>query len=181
MFKISWKLKTSQILRWRRLEVKQKIFKRSQKADRVDLLCDPSLCHPATGRQKKKNTPQHHLSERLESQIAKSANVFRNREVLIFTQLAEFHWCLRSPQIKQTQDEEKKQLTALRDLIKSSLQLDQKEVGSSRSSSPAFVVREPDGLPRSFAPRLLSLRPPRRLLQHRASAQCCTMLVASVW
>ncbi|XP_040835219.1 arf-GAP with SH3 domain, ANK repeat and PH domain-containing protein 1 isoform X8 [Ochotona curzoniae] len=31
--------------------------------------------------------------------------------------------------IKQTQDEEKKQLTALRDLIKSSLQLDQKEVG----------------------------------------------------
>lgn len=31
-------------------------------------------------------------------------------------------------QIKQTQDEEKKQLTALRDLIKSSLQLDQKEV-----------------------------------------------------
>ncbi|XP_044905542.1 arf-GAP with SH3 domain, ANK repeat and PH domain-containing protein 1 isoform X5 [Felis catus] len=41
--------------------------------------------------------------------------------------------------IKQTQDEEKKQLTALRDLIKSSLQLDQKEVGgldvSSRVSS----------------------------------------------
>ncbi len=34
-------------------------------------------------------------------------------------------------QIKQTQDEEKKQLTALRDLIKSSLQLDQKEVGTS--------------------------------------------------
>nr|KAF6404481.1 ArfGAP with SH3 domain, ankyrin repeat and PH domain 1 [Rousettus aegyptiacus] len=32
--------------------------------------------------------------------------------------------------IKQTQDEEKKQLTALRDLIKSSLQLDQKEVGA---------------------------------------------------
>uniref|UniRef100_A0A8C9U0I8 ArfGAP with SH3 domain, ankyrin repeat and PH domain 1a n=1 Tax=Scleropages formosus TaxID=113540 RepID=A0A8C9U0I8_SCLFO len=32
--------------------------------------------------------------------------------------------------IKQTQDEEKKQLTALRDLIKSSLQLDQKEVGN---------------------------------------------------
>lgn len=42
-------------------------------------------------------------------------------------------------QIKQTQDEEKKQLTALRDLIKSSLQLDQKEVGdlcvSSRATS----------------------------------------------
>lgn len=33
-------------------------------------------------------------------------------------------------QIKQTQDEEKKQLTALRDLIKSSLQLDQKEVNN---------------------------------------------------
>ncbi|KAM4026990.1 arf-GAP with SH3 domain, ANK repeat and PH domain-containing protein 1 isoform 4-T4 [Anomaloglossus baeobatrachus] len=36
--------------------------------------------------------------------------------------------------IKQTQDEEKKQLTALRDLIKSSLQLDQKEVGVHRKS-----------------------------------------------
>lgn len=34
--------------------------------------------------------------------------------------------------IKQTQDEEKKQLTALRDLIKSSLQLDQKEDSQSR-------------------------------------------------
>uniref|UniRef100_A0A8C2APH6 ArfGAP with SH3 domain, ankyrin repeat and PH domain 1a n=1 Tax=Cyprinus carpio TaxID=7962 RepID=A0A8C2APH6_CYPCA len=36
--------------------------------------------------------------------------------------------------IKQTQDEEKKQLTALRDLIKSSLQLDQKEVVTYQSS-----------------------------------------------
>lgn len=43
---------------------------------------------------------------------------------------------LSSPQIKQTQDEEKKQLTALRDLIKSSLQLDQKEVGRSRAHTP---------------------------------------------
>ena len=33
------------------------------------------------------------------------------------------------PQIKQSQDEEKKQLTALRELIKDSLQLEQKEVG----------------------------------------------------
>ncbi|TWW70821.1 GTPase-activating protein ADP-ribosylation factor-directed [Takifugu flavidus] len=41
--------------------------------------------------------------------------------------------------IKQTQDEEKKQLTALRDLIKSSLQLDQKESGHCQvwSLSPA--------------------------------------------
>lgn len=39
------------------------------------------------------------------------------------------------PQIKQTQDEEKKQLTALRDLIKSSLQLDQKEVGDMHVSN----------------------------------------------
>ncbi|XP_054547957.1 arf-GAP with SH3 domain, ANK repeat and PH domain-containing protein 1 isoform X3 [Talpa occidentalis] len=39
--------------------------------------------------------------------------------------------------IKQTQDEEKKQLTALRDLIKSSLQLDQKEVGDLGVSSRA--------------------------------------------
>ncbi|ELK11641.1 Arf-GAP with SH3 domain, ANK repeat and PH domain-containing protein 1 [Pteropus alecto] len=37
-----------------------------------------------------------------------------------------------SHNIKQTQDEEKKQLTALRDLIKSSLQLDQKEDSQSR-------------------------------------------------
>uniref|UniRef100_A0A672PLZ7 Arf-GAP with SH3 domain, ANK repeat and PH domain-containing protein 1-like n=1 Tax=Sinocyclocheilus grahami TaxID=75366 RepID=A0A672PLZ7_SINGR len=36
--------------------------------------------------------------------------------------------------IKQTQDEEKKQLTALRDLIKSSLQLDQKEDSQSKQS-----------------------------------------------
>uniref|UniRef100_A0A673Y9C3 ArfGAP with SH3 domain, ankyrin repeat and PH domain 1 n=1 Tax=Salmo trutta TaxID=8032 RepID=A0A673Y9C3_SALTR len=36
--------------------------------------------------------------------------------------------------IKQTQDEEKKHLTALRDLIKSSLQLDQKEVGRNQDS-----------------------------------------------
>lgn len=44
-----------------------------------------------------------------------------------------------SSQIKQTQDEEKKQLTALRDLIKSSLQLDQKEVGRSRSDAPGQI------------------------------------------
>ena len=36
---------------------------------------------------------------------------------------------LLHPQIKQSQDEEKKQLTALRELIKDSLQLEQKEVG----------------------------------------------------
>lgn len=41
-----------------------------------------------------------------------------------------------SHQIKQTQDEEKKQLTALRDLIKSSLQLDQKEVGHQPGQVP---------------------------------------------
>ncbi|XP_040586337.1 arf-GAP with SH3 domain, ANK repeat and PH domain-containing protein 1 isoform X7 [Mesocricetus auratus] len=39
--------------------------------------------------------------------------------------------------IKQTQDEEKKQLTALRDLIKSSLQLDPKEVGGLYAPSRA--------------------------------------------
>uniref|UniRef100_A0A8C4WPX5 ArfGAP with SH3 domain, ankyrin repeat and PH domain 1 n=1 Tax=Gopherus evgoodei TaxID=1825980 RepID=A0A8C4WPX5_9SAUR len=47
--------------------------------------------------------------------------------------------------IKQTQDEEKKQLTALRDLIKSSLQLDQKEVGNftySRSSSSHILITD---------------------------------------
>lgn len=45
-------------------------------------------------------------------------------------------------QIKQTQDEEKKQLTALRDLIKSSLQLDQKEVGGLDVSSRVSSVSE---------------------------------------
>lgn len=44
------------------------------------------------------------------------------------------------PQIKQTQDEEKKQLTALRDLIKSSLQLDQKEVGRSHPDKFKLVA-----------------------------------------
>ncbi|MEJ1275293.1 hypothetical protein NN561_006189 [Cricetulus griseus] len=39
--------------------------------------------------------------------------------------------------IKQTQDEEKKQLTALRDLIKSSLQLDPREVGGLYAPSRA--------------------------------------------
>uniref|UniRef100_A0A8C0WVK5 Arf-GAP with SH3 domain, ANK repeat and PH domain-containing protein 1 n=1 Tax=Castor canadensis TaxID=51338 RepID=A0A8C0WVK5_CASCN len=43
--------------------------------------------------------------------------------------------------IKQTQDEEKKQLTALRDLIKSSLQLDQKEVGGLHVPSRANSSR----------------------------------------
>ncbi|XP_075067572.1 arf-GAP with SH3 domain, ANK repeat and PH domain-containing protein 1 [Mixophyes fleayi] len=42
--------------------------------------------------------------------------------------------------IKQTQDEEKKQLTALRDLIKSSLQLDQKEVNQILYYTKTFGV-----------------------------------------
>ncbi|KAM5280886.1 arf-GAP with SH3 domain, ANK repeat and PH domain-containing protein 1 isoform 5-T5 [Ctenodactylus gundi] len=44
--------------------------------------------------------------------------------------------------IKQTQDEEKKQLTALRDLIKCSLQLEQKEVGGLYVPSRANSVSE---------------------------------------
>uniref|UniRef100_A0A671YJT2 ArfGAP with SH3 domain, ankyrin repeat and PH domain 1 n=1 Tax=Sparus aurata TaxID=8175 RepID=A0A671YJT2_SPAAU len=44
--------------------------------------------------------------------------------------------------IKQTQDEEKKQLTALRDLIKSSLQLDQKEVGRSHPDKFKLVASD---------------------------------------
>ncbi|XP_031666116.1 arf-GAP with SH3 domain, ANK repeat and PH domain-containing protein 1 isoform X4 [Oncorhynchus kisutch] len=44
------------------------------------------------------------------------------------------HFQLQMCKIKQTQDEEKKQLTALRDLIKSSLQLDQKEDSQSKQS-----------------------------------------------
>lgn len=46
-----------------------------------------------------------------------------------------------SAQIKQTQDEEKKQLTALRDLIKSSLQLDQKEVGRPRRHAARPTIK----------------------------------------
>uniref|UniRef100_A0A8C5NQM2 ArfGAP with SH3 domain, ankyrin repeat and PH domain 1 n=1 Tax=Junco hyemalis TaxID=40217 RepID=A0A8C5NQM2_JUNHY len=42
--------------------------------------------------------------------------------------------------IKQTQDEEKKQLTALRDLIKSSLQLDQKEVNNLDITTSHYVL-----------------------------------------
>ncbi|XP_046880246.1 arf-GAP with SH3 domain, ANK repeat and PH domain-containing protein 1 isoform X2 [Hypomesus transpacificus] len=45
--------------------------------------------------------------------------------------------------IKQTQDEEKKQLTALRDLIKSSLQLDQKE--DSQSSKGGYSMHQLQG------------------------------------
>ncbi|XP_069076857.1 arf-GAP with SH3 domain, ANK repeat and PH domain-containing protein 1 isoform X2 [Pleurodeles waltl] len=64
--------------------------------------------------------------------------------------------------IKQTQDEEKKQLTALRDLIKSSLQLDQKEDSQSKqggysmhqlqgnkeygSEKKGFLLKKSDGL-----------------------------------
>ncbi|XP_077127353.1 arf-GAP with SH3 domain, ANK repeat and PH domain-containing protein 1 isoform X3 [Ranitomeya variabilis] len=64
--------------------------------------------------------------------------------------------------IKQTQDEEKKQLTALRDLIKSSLQLDQKEDSQSRqggysmhqlqgnkeygSEKKGYLLKKSDGL-----------------------------------
>ncbi|XP_077100455.1 arf-GAP with SH3 domain, ANK repeat and PH domain-containing protein 1 isoform X1 [Siphateles boraxobius] len=48
--------------------------------------------------------------------------------------------------IKQTQDEEKKQLTALRDLIKSSLQLEQKEVGQdSQSKQPGYSMHQLQG------------------------------------
>uniref|UniRef100_A0A9J8D3N0 ArfGAP with SH3 domain, ankyrin repeat and PH domain 1 n=1 Tax=Cyprinus carpio carpio TaxID=630221 RepID=A0A9J8D3N0_CYPCA len=48
--------------------------------------------------------------------------------------------------IKQTQDEEKKQLTALRDLIKSSLQLEQKEVGQdSQSKQGGYSMHQLQG------------------------------------
>ncbi|KAL0966712.1 hypothetical protein UPYG_G00299110 [Umbra pygmaea] len=48
--------------------------------------------------------------------------------------------------IKQTQDEEKKQLTALRDLIKSSLQMDQKEVDTdSQSKQSGYSMHQLQG------------------------------------
>lgn len=83
-------------------------------------------------------------------------------------------------QIKQTQDEEKKQLTALRDLIKSSLQLDQKEVGRSQTGTgeDQFNLQHLFFfLTTHTHTHSLTLATPR----FGASAQCCTMLVASVW
>jgi len=39
-----------------------------------------------------------------------------------------FNLCFSSLKIKQAQDEERRQLTQLRDILKSALQVDQKEV-----------------------------------------------------
>lgn len=113
----------------------------------------------------------------------------RNDWIFILIDICIFHL-----QIKQTQDEEKKQLTALRDLIKSSLQLDQKEVSrfAPRSAHPdpnqtqtEHSTSRPDSLAQMLSSPLLSFWPlpglELGLQQHRASAQCCTMLVASVW
>uniref|UniRef100_A0A3B3TAK4 ArfGAP with SH3 domain, ankyrin repeat and PH domain 1a n=1 Tax=Paramormyrops kingsleyae TaxID=1676925 RepID=A0A3B3TAK4_9TELE len=78
--------------------------------------------------------------------------------------------------IKQTQDEEKKQLTALRDLIKSSLQLDQKEskqAGYSMhqlqgnkefgSEKKGFLLKKSDGSDGVFFSPFQSNRQPVRL------------------
>lgn len=80
-------------------------------------------------------------------------------------------------QIKQTQDEEKKQLTALRDLIKSSLQLDQKEVGRSQTGTG----EDQFNLQHLFFFLTTHTHTPSLTPRFGASAQCCTMLVASVW
>uniref|UniRef100_A0A3B5LWE1 ArfGAP with SH3 domain, ankyrin repeat and PH domain 1b n=1 Tax=Xiphophorus couchianus TaxID=32473 RepID=A0A3B5LWE1_9TELE len=76
--------------------------------------------------------------------------------------------------IKQTQDEEKKQLTALRDLIKSSLQLDQKEDSQSKqggysmhqlqgnkefgSEKKGYLLKKSDGLRKVWQRRQCSVK-----------------------
>ncbi|XP_057590362.1 arf-GAP with SH3 domain, ANK repeat and PH domain-containing protein 1 isoform X2 [Hippopotamus amphibius kiboko] len=76
--------------------------------------------------------------------------------------------------IKQTQDEEKKQLTALRDLIKSSLQLDQKEDSQSRqggysmhqlqgnkeygSEKKGYLLKKSDGIRKVWQRRKCSVK-----------------------
>lgn len=72
---------------------------------------------------------------------AKTIILFLNKtKVAELWMLVCMTFCISGSQIKQTQDEEKKQLTALRDLIKSSLQLDQKEVGKQLGVPQGYVL-----------------------------------------
>uniref|UniRef100_A0A3B3TAQ1 ArfGAP with SH3 domain, ankyrin repeat and PH domain 1a n=2 Tax=Paramormyrops kingsleyae TaxID=1676925 RepID=A0A3B3TAQ1_9TELE len=87
--------------------------------------------------------------------------------------------------IKQTQDEEKKQLTALRDLIKSSLQLDQKEPSQSKqagysmhqlqgnkefgSEKKGFLLKKSDGLRKVWQRRKCSVKGGILTISHATS------------
>lgn len=87
--------------------------------------------------------------------------------------------------IKQTQDEEKKQLTALRDLIKSSLQLDQKEDSQSKqggysmhqlqgnkefgSEKKGYLSKKSDGLRKVWQRRKCSVKNGILTISHATS------------
>ncbi|XP_069477735.1 arf-GAP with SH3 domain, ANK repeat and PH domain-containing protein 1 isoform X3 [Ambystoma mexicanum] len=87
--------------------------------------------------------------------------------------------------IKQTQDEEKKQLTALRDLIKSSLQLDQKEDSQSKhggysmhqlqgnkeygSEKRGFLLKKSDGLRKVWQRRKCTVKNGILTISHATS------------
>uniref|UniRef100_A0A2I2ZK01 ArfGAP with SH3 domain, ankyrin repeat and PH domain 1 n=1 Tax=Gorilla gorilla gorilla TaxID=9595 RepID=A0A2I2ZK01_GORGO len=87
--------------------------------------------------------------------------------------------------IKQTQDEEKKQLTALRDLIKSSLQLDQKEDSQSRqggysmhqlqgnkeygSEKKGYLLKKSDGIRKVWQRRKCSVKNGILTISHATS------------
>uniref|UniRef100_A0A8C5H2M5 ArfGAP with SH3 domain, ankyrin repeat and PH domain 1b n=1 Tax=Gouania willdenowi TaxID=441366 RepID=A0A8C5H2M5_GOUWI len=87
--------------------------------------------------------------------------------------------------IKQTQDEEKKQLTALRDLIKSSLQLDQKEDSQSKqggysmhqlqgnkefgSEKKGYLLKKSDGLRKVWQRRQCSVKSGILTISHATS------------
>nr|XP_023401774.1 arf-GAP with SH3 domain, ANK repeat and PH domain-containing protein 1 isoform X1 [Loxodonta africana] len=87
--------------------------------------------------------------------------------------------------IKQTQDEEKKQLTALRDLIKSSLQLDQKEDSQSRqggysmhqlqgnkeygSEKKGYLLKKSDGLRKVWQRRKCAVKNGMLTISHATS------------
>uniref|UniRef100_A0A673CEW4 ArfGAP with SH3 domain, ankyrin repeat and PH domain 1b n=1 Tax=Sphaeramia orbicularis TaxID=375764 RepID=A0A673CEW4_9TELE len=95
------------------------------------------------------------------------------------------HFCFSSLQIKQTQDEEKKQLTALRDLIKSSLQLDQKEDSQSKqggysmhqlqgnkefgSEKKGYLLKKSDGLRKVWQRRQCSVKGGILTISHATS------------
>uniref|UniRef100_A0A671KEL3 Arf-GAP with SH3 domain, ANK repeat and PH domain-containing protein 1-like n=1 Tax=Sinocyclocheilus anshuiensis TaxID=1608454 RepID=A0A671KEL3_9TELE len=87
--------------------------------------------------------------------------------------------------IKQTQDEEKKQLTALRDLIKSSLQLEQKEDSQSKqggysmhqlqgnkefgSEKKGYLLKKSDGLRKVWQRRKCSVKGGSLTISHATS------------
>uniref|UniRef100_A0A8C6V1L9 ArfGAP with SH3 domain, ankyrin repeat and PH domain 1b n=1 Tax=Neogobius melanostomus TaxID=47308 RepID=A0A8C6V1L9_9GOBI len=87
--------------------------------------------------------------------------------------------------IKQTQDEEKKQLTALRDLIKSSLQLDQKEDSQSKQGGysmhqlqgnkefgcekKGYLLKKSDGLRKVWQRRQCSVKGGMLTISHATS------------